>query len=387
MDKAVTKKTARAVVARGGAVERFERLDEINLGRLGFICVQERIPGDYTKWEILFEAEGEPAQLSCLAPAERGGVPHGLDGDILNAIIALFVEQHAPESGDVTTTAYQVLKRAGLQVTGRYYRTLHEGLQRLKAATYTARNAWRNHGQRKWTTQEFSLIERLEYSGDQENIARGTVLTVRLAKQLVQSVRAQYIKPLDSVLLGQLDRPLTRSLYRLLDAKRYDPTDPKIVTMELHMPLTAWGRECKLVDLAPRRIRRSLEPAHAELVRTGYLAAVEYSGAKEQRIVYRFGDGVSFGLDLVERVVRHGVGVHVAQAIVNAVSREALLRRLSKGEFLAGARRCQAAKQGRLPCDRAQRRRRALSRSRGLDAAGGQTRSAAPADRRTQRHG
>ncbi|PJI53146.1 hypothetical protein CTI14_32460 [Methylobacterium radiotolerans] len=116
----------------------------------------------------------------------------------------------------------------------------------------------------------------------------------------MQSVRAQYIKPLDPVLLNQLVRPLARSVYRLLDAKRYDPTDPQIVTMELRMTLADWGQECKLKDLVPSRIKRTLEKAHDDLKACGYLADVEYEGSgSRQEIIYRFGDGPSFGLDLV----------------------------------------------------------------------------------------
>ena len=315
--------------------ERLERLDELNLGRLGLISVQERIPGDYTSWEINFDVDGLPAKLSCVAPSEFGGVPHGLDGDILNALLALFVEQGANEEGEVVATAHQILQRAGLDTGGRYYHNLHASLHRLNSAKYVTQNAWRNHDKRRWTTQTFSLVERLRYDSDAQTLGRGTVISVGLPKALVQSVRANYIKPLDPVLLVQLERPLTRSVYRLLDAKRYDPADPSVITMELRMPLVAWGQECKLKDLVPSRIRRTLEKAHDELKARGYLADVEFEGSgTNQIIVYKFGDGFAFGLDLVERVTRHGVGVHVANAIINDLSRDDVLHRLAKAEYL-----------------------------------------------------
>lgn len=315
--------------------ERRERIDELNLGRLGLICVQERIPDDYTSWEVAFEVDGQPALLSCVAPSEFGGVPHGLDGDILNGILAIFVEQGAPEGGEVISTAHQILQRAGLDTGGRYYLVLRASLHRLNSAKFVTQNAWRAHGQRRWTTQTFSLVEGLAYESDEQTLGKGSVIHIRLPKPLVLSVRSKFIKPLDPVLLELLERPLARSVYRLLDAKRYDPTDPQVITMELRMSLVAWGQECKLKDLVPSRIKRTLEKAHDDLKACGYLSNVEYEGTGSgQEIVYRFGDGSSFGLDLMSRIMRHGVGQYVAQGIVQSVPREDLLHRLAKAEFL-----------------------------------------------------
>lgn len=317
--------------------ERLERIDELNLGRLGLICVQERIPDDYTSWEVAFEVDGQPARLSCVAPSEFGGVPHGLDGDMLNGILAIFVEQGAPESGVVIASAHQILQRAGLDTGGRYYQVLRASLHRLNSAKFVTQNAWRAHGQRRWTTQTFSLVEGLAYESDEQTLGRGSVIHIRLPKPLVLSVRSKFIKPLDPVLLEQLERPLARSVYRLLDAKRYDPTDPGLITMELRMALVAWGQECKLKDLVPSRIKRTLEKAHDDLKACGYLATVDYQGAgTRQEIVYRFGDGPTFGMDLASRIMRHGIGQYVAQGIVQSVPREELLHRLAKAEFLLG---------------------------------------------------
>ncbi len=317
--------------------ERRERIDELNLGRLGLICVQERIPDKYTSWEVAFEVDGQPALLSCVAPSEFGGVPHGLDGDILNGILAIFVEQGAPEGGEVISTAHQILQRAGLDTGGRYYQVLRASLHRLNSAKFVTQNAWRAHGQRRWTTQTFSLVEGLAYESDEQTLGKGSVIHIRLPKPLVLSVRSKFIKPLDPVLLELLERPLARSVYRLLDAKRYDPTDPQVITMELRMALVAWGQECKLKDLVPSRIRRTLEKAHDDLKACGYLSDVDYEGVGSgQEIVYRFGDGSCFGLDLISRIMKHGVGQYVAQGIVQSVSREDLLHRLAKAEFLLG---------------------------------------------------
>lgn len=317
------------------AIETPRRVDELNLGQLGLICVQERIPSDYTSWEVHLDVDGQPARLSCVAPSEFGGVPHGLDGDIMNGILTIFLEQGSPESGEIVTTGHQILVSAGLDVGGRYYQVLHASLHRLNSAKFVAQNAWRAHTQRRWTTQTFSLVDDLAYDSAEQTLGRGSVIRIRLHRAFVQSVREKYLKPLDPMLLGELTRPLTRSVYRLLDARRYDPTDPQVIAMDLRMRLVDWGIECKLKDLVPSRIRRALEKAHTELQEHGYLEAVEHLGSgARQEIVYRFGDGTNFGMDLLSRLVRHGVGVNVAQSVVQETARDDLIHRLAKAEYL-----------------------------------------------------
>lgn len=47
-----------------------QRLTEANVARLGLISIQERIPSDFTRWEVEFEVDGRLGQLSCFSPSE-----------------------------------------------------------------------------------------------------------------------------------------------------------------------------------------------------------------------------------------------------------------------------------------------------------------------------
>jgi len=312
-----------------------QRFDELNLGRLGLISIQERIPDDFNRWETEFEIDGQPAKLSCIAHSEYGGVPHGLDNDIINAIIDLFIESGAPSTGELTATAHAILKRAGIDPNGRSYANLHQSLHRLRTAVYTAKEAWRDHDKRQWTSVTFTHLEQLSYSGEAEDVGRGTVIRLELARQIVKSIRAKYLKPLDMTLLSQVQRPLARALYRLLDAKRYDPGNPEVSAVALHVNLVDWARECKLNFLEAKRIRRALDPAHAELIQHGYLASVEYSGrGAAQQIEYVFGDAPGMGEDLVQRAAKHGVGVPVARALLRKLGADVFTDRIAKAEFL-----------------------------------------------------
>ncbi|MFC4425046.1 replication initiator protein A [Deinococcus navajonensis] len=267
------------------------RIDEANVGRLGLISIQERVPDTFSSWTVEFQVDGRPATLTCDAMPKYGGVPHGLDGDIATAIMDLYVESGCPDDGFLHTTAYQILKRAGLDDSGRYYANLKQTLYRLRTATYSASEAWRDHRRGNWTTVTFNYLQGLEFtSGDEElSLSRSSALRIRLADPIVRSIRSQYTKPMDIEFLTSLDRPLTRALYRLLDARRYSPEDPRTPRMSFSVNLIDWAEACKIIDQRSNKIRATLQGAHDELIERQYLESVDYEGrGKKQVITYRF---------------------------------------------------------------------------------------------------
>lgn len=266
------------------------RPTEANVARLGLISIQERIPPDFTRWTYQFELDGQVGEISCFSAAEYGGVPHGLDGDIANALIDIYIEQGTPDSGVISTTGGQILSRAGLHNNGHYHTALTESLARLRQATYTMTHAWRDHEQERWTSGTFSYVLAYEYTTNQRDVLNGTtVLNITLANQIARSIRSKYVKPLDYAFLATLERPLTRALYRLLDAKRHDPRDLRRTINSYSVNLLEWANECKIVDLRTDKIRRTLEGAHEELKERGYLLDTTYEGrGKKQTVAYAY---------------------------------------------------------------------------------------------------
>ncbi|UBV44591.1 replication initiator protein A (plasmid) [Deinococcus taeanensis] len=247
---------------------------------LNMFSIQERIPPDHTSWSIDIQIGEETGVMSCLAPQGIGGVPHGLDADIANAILDLFVEAGAPSHGILHTTPYQILVRANLHPNGTYYEILRDSLNRLTHSVYTIGNTWRDHGAKRWTSAKFSII--LEFnatSADRDTLDSRATISITIAQMLVRSIREQYTKPVNSLLLNNLKRPPTRSLYRLLDAKRRNPETLAIESNELTVNLLDWAKECKFTETETAAyIKRLLASAHAELLTQGYLREVKYSG-------------------------------------------------------------------------------------------------------------
>ncbi|GGK17383.1 hypothetical protein GCM10008955_08620 [Deinococcus malanensis] len=316
------------------------RIDEANVGRLGLISIQERVPDTFSSWTVEFQVDGRPATLTCDAMPKYGGVPHGLDGDIATAIMDLYVESGCPDDGLLHTTAYQILKRAGLDDSGRYYTNLKQTLYRLRTATYSASEAWRDHRRGNWTTVTFNYLQGLDFtSGDEDlNLSRSSALRIRLAEPIVRSVRSQYTKPLDIEFLTSLDRPLTRALYRLLDARRYSPEDPRTPRLSYSVNLIDWAAACKIIDQRSNKIRSTLQGAHDELIERQYLESVEYDGrGKKQVITYRFVEvgGHKPELDIqsspvMAELVSHKVSISVARRLMEEFGEIHIRERLQK---------------------------------------------------------
>lgn len=314
------------------------RIDEANVGRLGLISIQERVPASFSSWTVDFSVEGRPAKLTCDAMPKYGGVPHGLDGDIATALIDLYVEAGCPENGTLNTTAYQILKRAGLDDSGRYYANLRQTLFRLRTATYTASEAWRDHRRGNWTTVTFNYLEALEFtSGDEDlGLSRSSSLRIRLATPIVRSIRSRYTKPLDLEFLTSLDRPLTRALYRLLDARRYPPDDPRQALGSFTVNLIDWAEACKIVDRRSNKIRSTLQGAHEDLIDRQYLLAVEYEGrGKKQTLTYRFSeihpqDLERVGSPVLAELGTYRVAASVGRKLLEEFGEEHLRERLTK---------------------------------------------------------
>jgi len=279
----------RLIPKRSQDTQEPRQFDEANVARLGLISIQERIPEGYASWEEEFEVLGKPVKLACYANPNVGGVPHGLDNEVSLALIALYLNAGSPPDGTFATTAYQILKLMGFDTSGYYYRALKESLLRLTTATYVLSEAWRADG--RWQSVTFRYIDKLEFtSGREGGLDRSSVIRITLAREIVRSLQNRYTKPIDIEFMASLRRPLSRALYRLLDAHRLSPEREEPLS-RLEVRLMEWAAACKIVHTRPDTVRRPLEPAHRELLERRYLRSVEYVGrGQNQAIGYVFGE-------------------------------------------------------------------------------------------------
>ena len=111
---------------------------------------------------------------------------------------------------------------------------------------------------------------------------------------MADSIAAGNFRLLNTAEYFALELPTAKRLYRYLDYRRWrGPERQPAVTV----PLKQLAQELPIDREAPSHIRRTLDPAHAQLIERGFLAAAEYEetlmrGKKRPiiSVMYRFAE-------------------------------------------------------------------------------------------------
>lgn len=293
-----------------------ERRDERNVARLGIISILSRIDPGMTTWQSAFSVRGRAFKVECAAPYGR---PHGIDTDVILAIQTLFVRQGCPEHNWVHTTAYELKMLTGLPDNGRTYSRIRDSVKRLWGTGFVVSQGWQDaQGKvRRWQNTTLRYIDRLHYheledeSDPLPGLDPSSTLSIKLGEQIAESIRTRHTQILDGQLLWQLEQPPARALYRLLEAHRLLDTGER--TMQLEVCLDEWRQACGVMVERPELFRRTLTPAHEELLAIGYLEGVDLIGrGKSQNLVYRFALDDAPDPALVEMLIGVGVARHMA---------------------------------------------------------------------------
>jgi plasmid replication initiation protein len=271
------------------------------------------------------------------------GLPGPQDQDVFVAVMTTVSRRGGiPPDGRVSFTLYELLEILGKTHAGKNYDDLRDSLDRLSETSIYAENAFyskededfRSHRFRMWSVH-FSRKKRKGRASEHH--------TLRFDDILVRSYNASYLKSLDSDFYYGLKRPLARSLYKLVDVKRKEALSWS-VELEGLRQLLSMAESYKY----PSAIKRQLEPAHRELVQTGFLSRADFEergrGATKANLVrYRvsqrfvrerskptpeLSDGERFATDALvakgvwaqaarELVVKHGAGhcLHYVEAL------------------------------------------------------------------------
>jgi len=271
------------------------------------------------------------------------GLPGPQDQDVFVAVMTIVSRRGGiPADGRISFTLYELLEILGKTHAGKNYDDLRDSLDRLSETSIYAENAFyskededfRSHRFRMWSVH-FSRKKRKGRASEHH--------TLRFDDILVRSYNASYLKSLDSDFYYGLERPLARSLYKLVDVKRKEGLSWS-VELEGLRQLLSMPESYKY----PSAIMRQLEPAHRELVQAGFLSRADFEergrGATKTNLVrYRvsqrfvrersrpapeLSDGERFATDALvakgvwpqaakELVVKHGAGhcLHYVEAL------------------------------------------------------------------------
>ena len=297
------------VVPLGPGAGKHNGHDELNVARLSLISAQSRVPIDYTNWTRTYQAGGKTVTVTCTAITGQV-VPHGLDNDVMVAIINLYLEDGCPEDGTVRVSMHRLLQAAGLNVGAHYYREVRACLRRLQSTSYQIVQGWWSQGKQRHVDATFNYLWKVTATREDEYDA-GSALEIRLPDEVARSIREGYVKPLDLGLYHDLSSPPVRAVYRVLDALRWDSGSAQD---RVTVNLLEWGERLSIYSTEPDKIRRVLQPAHEELTARGILLAIEIEGrGKAQNLTYVFSPVDQLpDLELLRALTRRGMYPAVA---------------------------------------------------------------------------
>ncbi len=210
------------------------------------------------------------------------GLPGPLDQDVFVAVMKLVSRRGGmPPDGRISFSLYELLEILGKTHSGTNYEDLRNSLDRLAAADIYAENAFYSREDEEFKSHRFRLWG-VDFHRTKKRKGRASEHhTLRFDDIVVRSYLQNYLKSLDSAYYYSLGKPISRSLYRLIDVKREDRLS---WTVDL-------DRLRQLVSMPasysyPSKIKRHLEPAHRELVERGFLTEATHEQRGKSNVVH-----------------------------------------------------------------------------------------------------
>jgi hypothetical protein len=166
--------------------------------------------------------------------------------------------------------------------SGKEYRAARRALERIAATSIRTEGAFYDKGRRRWTSQIFHLYDAVVFQG--EELRDGTIadaVYVYLSDLYLQSINALYVKPLDYQYQRSLRSHIASRLYEILGVKFYGVRERRNAevcfrysTLAQLLPV----ERCQYFSDA----KKQLNPAHEELLATGFLASYGWREAREE---------------------------------------------------------------------------------------------------------
>lgn len=264
--------------------------DELFIAQLGIVSIQKNLDmkdPSVKRWNADFEIRGKKYVINGTCDYGR---PRGVDADILTALETLFVAEACPEDNTIDFNAHELLSLLEADTSSEGYERIRQSLLRLfhvsfviEEANTSKDDAWhlfRGRGLRLFDSFSYIGEQRQNKGKEEKRFVRESRIDVTLSKPFAESIRKGYTQILDQQLYKALQQPVARALYRILNAHK-----PQNGVLEVS--LMDWATLCGISHGVPDRIKRTLSPAHKELLSNGYLKEAQYLGrGKQTTVIY-----------------------------------------------------------------------------------------------------
>ena len=258
-----------------------------------------------TEFRAVAERDGERVEILWNVSANpKYGYPGLFDRQVHRAVEQIITEtlrtQGRIENPIALGSLYGLCERMGRrkrrgrqEYGGREYRAIRRALERITTTSIKSEGTFYHKGEKHWVSEVFHLYDAMVFQG--KRLRNGEIADTNylyLSDLYLQSLNSFYVKPLDYHYQRSLRSPIASRLYEILGVKFYGVRN--------HRQAEVCFRYSTLTQLLPverceylAHARKQLNPAHQELVATGFLAAYEWREARDDGdwlIFYRPGE-------------------------------------------------------------------------------------------------
>ena len=241
-----------------------------------------------TEYRCIEERDGKKVELlwQVTANAEYG-YPTPFDHKVARAVDAL-INQSILKNGYPLENPipFSIYKLARLTDHGSdsasLYANIRESIERIIATTIKSEGSFFLKDEKRWLGKVFHIYESAIFMG--REMPDGSVADSNylwLGREYLRNINAQYTRPLDYKYLTGLKSELASRLYELLSGKFYG-----LPEKEDYLRIS-YSNLCQTLPLTEQRYyskaREKLDPAHEELIKTGYLSRVIYQRYKRRK--------------------------------------------------------------------------------------------------------
>ena len=321
-----TQRVERRSHRRNMHLDRSMGTDELNLAEFPLISLAGRLPpGQNTlafRDRVFDESTQKPVNRSLIITgSEHFGLPGPADGDVLLTLVHLTNVRNGFKEKRVEFSRYELVNFLGWDPGGGSYRRLQESLQRWTSVTLHYKQAWWDRTGRNWKNVSFHVLDSLALRGRSSKIEEHpSVFT--WSDTIFNSFQSGNLKKIDLNLYFQLERPVSRQLYRFLDKRFYWSRRLEFSLRELACEHVGLSRCYDTYDL-----RRKLQPAIEELESIGFLQSLSLNQRYEKvapgewKIVFYKGPSQLTGKGrpvhpLVDQLKSRGITAGVASRLV-----------------------------------------------------------------------
>ncbi len=212
-----------------------------------------------------------------VVPSPGDRLPGTFDQDVYVELMRRYHEAGGPPDGVVTFTLHAFLHSMGRRVDGRTYEQLRSALFRLERTALESTAAYRVGGGDATVDGRFSILSAVSIerrrASDRQQLALFDTSTAPdpgearavIAPAIRDNLAARHTTTLSMARYLDLDSPVARRLYRLLEVARAEGRLAWRVSLDRLKELLP------LVQRYPSHLQRVLQPAHDLLLAAGIL--------------------------------------------------------------------------------------------------------------------